>query len=75
MVKRDMNLRPYLRVVSDVGYFATLLNTNDTDRKRENGNMANNLANPQNMVREFHLSHPNQPKQPGVSTRLRPGKR
>jgi hypothetical protein len=36
---------------------------------------AENLANAQDMVREFHLSHPNQPKPPGSGTRSRPGSR
>jgi hypothetical protein len=36
---------------------------------------AENLANALDMVREFHLSHLNQPKPPGSGTRLRPGKR
>jgi hypothetical protein len=34
--------------------------------------LAENLANAQDMVREFHLSHPNQPKPPGLGTHLRP---
>ncbi len=33
---------------------------------------AENLANAQDMVREFHLSHPNQPKPPGSGTRSCP---
>ncbi len=36
---------------------------------------AKNLANAQEMVREFHLSHPNQPKTPGSGTRSHPGRR
>ncbi len=36
---------------------------------------AKNLANAQDMVRDFHLSHPNQPKLPESSTCSRPGRR
>ncbi len=36
---------------------------------------AENLAHAQDMVREFHSQHPNQPKPPGWGTRSRPGAR
>ncbi len=36
---------------------------------------AENLENAPNMVREFHVAHPNQPKPPGWGTRSRPGAR
>ncbi len=37
--------------------------------------LAENLAHAQDMVREFHASHPNQPKPVGWGTRSRPGAR